>query len=151
MTRVVALALLFALVPTLARSEEHPDALATQAPSRLDLPALDRAYRSARARRNVGIALAIPGVGITVLGTVLFAYGVSTSATDRNILSAGLEAAWGAIVGGIGLCIAIPGIVLWILGQDNMDVLTWRRRQLTVSFAPIPLRDGASLALTLRF
>jgi hypothetical protein len=150
MSRVVlALSLVAAVAfSSTARAENNPDALA---PHRLDLPTLDKSYRRALARRNAGISLAIPGVALNILGTVLFAYG---ALSGQPLLSEGLQIVSGAIVAVIGLGIAVPGVVLWILGQDNMDVLTWRRRQLTVArLRPLiaPLRDGAALGFTLTF
>jgi hypothetical protein len=57
---------------------------------------------------------------------VLIGYG----ANDRNLFGGGAEIAAGSIAGGVGLALAIPGVVLWILGQDDMDVVTWRKLQL---------------------
>lgn len=153
MTRGVlalALAAAFALASPPLRADNNPDALA---PHRLDPAALDKSYRRALARRNAGISLAIPGVALNIVGTVLFAYGV-TDSKNPSLLNQGLEAASGAIVAVVGLGIAVPGVVLWILGQDTMDVLTWRRRQLGVAhLAPLvaPLRDGALAGFKLAF
>jgi cytochrome c biogenesis protein CcdA len=131
-----------------ARAENNPDAFA---PHRLDLATLDKSYRRALARRNAGISLAIPGVALNILGTVLFAYGATSG---QPLLQEGIQIVAGVIVAVVGLAIAVPGVVLWILGQDSMDVLSWRRRQLTVArLRPLiaPLRDGAALGLTLTF
>jgi hypothetical protein len=133
-----------------ARADNDPDALA---PHRLDPNTLERSYRHALARRNIGIAISIPGVALNILGTVLFAYGL-TDSNNPNLLGQGLEIVTGAIIAIIGLAIAVPGVVLWITGQDSMDVLSWRRRQLTsITLRPVvtPLRDGASLGLALTF
>ena len=76
-------------------------------------------------RRNVGIGLAGPGVALSILGGVLIVYG----ANDPHLFGGGAEVAAGSVSSGLGLAIGIPGVVLWILGQDDMDVATWRRRQ----------------------
>ncbi|HZS41288.1 MAG TPA: hypothetical protein VFF06_30875 [Polyangia bacterium] len=144
----LTLATSVALSASAARAENNPDALA---PHRLDLPTLDKSYRRALLRRNFGISLAIPGVALNILGTVLFAYG---ALSGQQLLTEGVQIVSGAIVAVIGLGIAVPGVVLWILGQDSMDVLTWRRRQLTVArLRPLvaPLRDGAALGVMLTF
>lgn len=109
---------------TPARAQDKPDD--TMSPARVDPRALDRAYRRAQARRNVGIGLAGPGVALTILGSVLIVYG----ANDPHLFGGGAEVASGSVSGGVGLAIAIPGVVLWILGQDDMDVATWRKNQL---------------------
>jgi hypothetical protein len=153
MIRVVAVLALSAavtLASSPARADNDPDALA---PHRLDPNTLERNYRRALARRNIGIAISIPGVALNILGTVLFAYGL-TDGKNPNLLGQGLEIVTGAIITVIGLAIAVPGVILWITGQDSMDVLSWRRRQLTsISLRPVvtPLRDGASLGLALTF
>lgn len=106
------------------RAQTRPDD--PLAPLRLDPATLDRAYKKAQNRRNVGIGLSAPGVAFVILGAVLIGYG----GYDRNLLSGGVEIASGSVLGGVGLAIGIPGVVLWILGQDDMDVVTWRRREL---------------------
>jgi hypothetical protein len=100
------------------------------APLRVDEETLDKAYRRARARRNIGISLAIPGVASTLLGIVLIAYG---SNQEPNINSEIAEIVSGAITGGIGIAVGIPGVVLWSNGQDEMDVVRWRRQQLKLT------------------
>ncbi len=106
-----------------ARAQDKPDD--ELSPARVDPKALDRAYRRAQARRNVGIGLAGPGVALSILGGVLIVYG----ANDPHLFGGGAEVAAGSVSSGLGLAIGIPGVVLWILGQDDMDVATWRRRQ----------------------
>src|SRR5207245_1113645 len=93
----LALAAAVALSSSPARAENNPDALA---PHRLDLPTLDKSYRRALLRRNFGISLAIPGVALNILGTVLFAYG---ALSGQQLLSKGLQIVSGAIVAVIGL------------------------------------------------
>jgi hypothetical protein len=110
---------------SLARAEGAPDALA---PSRLDVHQLDRALSRARARRNIGIGLGVPGIALTVLGGVLIGYG----AVDPNLGSGGAEIGAGVISGVVGLLISVPGVVLWTLGQEDMDVIRWRKARLTV-------------------
>jgi hypothetical protein len=107
-----------------ARAQSRPDL--PNAPLRFDPATLDRAYKKAQNRRNVGIGLSVPGVAFAILGSVLIGYG----ANDRNLLGGGYEIASGSVVGGVGLALAIPGVVLWILGQDDMDVVTWRKQEL---------------------
>ena len=117
-----------------------------QAPARIDAPALDRAYRRARTKRNIGIALAVPGVASTILGVVLIAYGANQ---EPHVYAEVAEITSGAIVLGAGLLIGIPGVVLWTTGQDDMDVVKWRRQQLA-PFVSLR-RDGGTAGFTLRF
>jgi hypothetical protein len=108
-----------------AHAQARPDD--PLAPLRLDPATLDRAYKKAQNRRNLGIGLAAPGVASIILGSVLIGFG----AYDKNLFAAGSEIAAGSVLGGVGLAIGIPGVVLWILGQDDMDVVTWRRHDLS--------------------
>ena len=117
------LAILIAASP-LAHAQKRPDD--PLAPLRLEPAAFDRAYRRAQARRNIGIGLTAPGVALAILGAVLIGYG----ANDRNLLGGSVEVASGSVSAGVGVAVAIPGIVLWIMGQDDMDVVTWRKKQL---------------------
>jgi hypothetical protein len=96
------------------------------APARIDPQLLKRAYQRANAKRNIGMGLAIPGVALTVLGGVAIALG----AFDPNLLSKASEVISGGAAGLVGLAIGIPGTYFWSTGQDDMDVATWRMRQL---------------------
>src|SRR6476646_10148311 len=107
-----------------SRAQNRPDD--PMAPLRLDPATLDRAYKKAQNRRNIGIGLSAPGVAFMILGAVLIGYG----SFDQQLLSGGAEIASGSVVAGVGLAIGIPGVVLWILGQDDMDVVTWRKQEL---------------------
>jgi hypothetical protein len=153
MNRVLSVMLVAAVLassPGRVRAEADPDTLA---PPKLDLATLDRSYRRAKARRNIGIGLALPGIALNILGAVLFSYGI-TDNDQQHLLSQGNEIAWGAIVSLVGLGIAVPGVVFWIIDQDAMDILTWRRRQLSaVSWRPVvaPLSGGGMLGVSLRF
>jgi hypothetical protein len=98
----------------------------SQAPARVDPPMLDRAYRRAQATRNIGIGLAVPGLALTIGGGVA-AFG---AASDPNIFDQGSKIFGGAIAAAVGLAVSIPGIYFWVTGQDDMDVVTWRRREL---------------------
>jgi hypothetical protein len=115
-------ATLMAVAP--ARAQKRPDD--PLAPLRLDPGTLDRAYRRAQARRNIGIGLSAPGVALAILGAVLVGYG----ANDHNLFGGGAEIASGSVAAGVGIAIGIPGVVLWIMGQDDMDVVNWRKQQL---------------------
>jgi len=148
MSRVLALALVTSVLSSgRAFAEANPETLA---PPKLDLSTVDRAYRRAKARRNLGIGLAVPGVTLNVLGAVLLLYGI-TEPPATALLSQGNEIAWGAIVSLVGLAIGVPGVVFWAIDQDAMDVLTWRRRQLTVSFRPSFSPHAAVAGLALSF
>jgi hypothetical protein len=102
----------------------------TLAPLRVDEASLDKAYRKARNKRNVGISLAIPGVASTLLGVVLIAYGANQ---EPYLYSEIAELVSGAITSAVGLAVGIPGVVLWSNGQDEMDVVKWRRQQLKLT------------------
>jgi len=123
----LALVLLVLVGAVDAHAQTRPDD--PLAPLRLDPQTLDRAYRRAQARRNIGIGLAAPGVALVILGSVLIGYG----ANSPNFVGGGAEIASGSVAGGVGIALAIPGVVLWIMGQDDMDVVTWRKRQLSES------------------
>ncbi len=111
-------------VPAAVHGQARPDDALS--PARVEPAQLQRSYRRANWRRNVGISLAAPGLALAILGSVLVGYG----ANDQYFLSAGVELATGAVVGGLGVVFSIPGVVLWIMGQDDMDVATWRKKQL---------------------
>jgi hypothetical protein len=97
------------------------------APARVDPQLLLRMYGRAKAKRNIGIGLATPGVALTLLGGVAIAFG----AYDPNLLSKAEEFIAGGAAALVGLAIGIPGIYFWSTGQDDMDVATWRMHQLT--------------------
>jgi hypothetical protein len=120
----LVLAAWLTLLATGARAQERADD--PLAPARLDPLQLDRAYRWAQARRNVGIGLAAPGMALGILGAVLIVYG----ANDPHLFGGGAEIAAGSVSAGVGVALGVPGVVLWILGQDDMDVVSWRKLQL---------------------
>jgi hypothetical protein len=97
------------------------------APARFDPQLLQRMYGRAKAKRNFGIGLATPGVALSLLGGVVVAFG----AYDPNLLSRATELISGGAAALVGIAIGIPGIYFWSTGQDDMDVATWRMRQLT--------------------
>ena len=99
----------------------------SQAPARVDRPLLQRTYDRAKAKRNVGIGLAAPGVALTLLGGVAVGFGIH----DPNLFSKASEIVVGGVVGLVGVAIGVPGIYFWSTGQDDMDVATWRMGQLT--------------------
>ena len=135
---VLAIAPLLILAPARGDSKAKPKKESTSslrlpkaddslAPARFDPQLLQRMYGRAKAKRNIGIGLATPGVALTLLGGVAIAFG----AYDPNLLSKATEflAGGGAVIA--GLAIGIPGIYFWSTGQDDMDVATWRMHQLT--------------------
>lgn len=128
MRLVVACGLALALALP-ARAQSRPDA--PLAPARFDASVLDAAHRRAKNRRNIGIGLAVPGVALLILSTTLIVHG----ANNTNLFGAGEEIGAGTAAGTVGLALSIPGVVLWITGQDDMDVAIWRRRQLLESGA----------------
>jgi hypothetical protein len=97
------------------------------APARFDPQLLQRMYDRAKAKRNIGIGLATPGVALSLLGGVVIAFG----AYDPNLLSRADEIISGGAVALIGLAIGIPGVFFWSTGQDDMDVAMWRMHQLS--------------------
>jgi hypothetical protein len=106
-----------------------PKADDSQAPPRVDAALLDRSYKRAQTRRNIGIGLAAPGVALTVLGGVLIGFGTQ----DPNLFAELNEIIGGVITGAGGLVLGIPGVYFWSTGQDDMDSVVWRRKQLTSS------------------
>jgi hypothetical protein len=117
---------------SLAQAQSRPEALA---PLRVDQGTLENAYKKARAKRNIGIALAVPGVASTVLGIIIITYG----ATQEPYINAQIgEIVGGSIVSAVGMAVGIPGVVLWSQGQDEMDVVKWRRQQMKVMLHPSP-------------
>jgi hypothetical protein len=127
LVRVIALAGVLAMASP-AHAEGAPDALA---PSRLDVHQLDRALARARARRNIGIGLGVPGIALSVLGGVLIGYG----AVDPNLGSGGAEIGAGVVAGVVGLLLGVPGVVLWSLGQEDMDLIRWRKARIALPYA----------------
>ena len=109
-----------------APSLQLPKADDSLAPARFDPQLLQRMYSRAKAKRNVGIGLATPGVAMSLLGGVVVAFG----AYDPNFLSKAEELIAGGAVALVGIAIGIPGVFFWSTGQDDMDVATWRMRQL---------------------
>jgi hypothetical protein len=99
----------------------------SEAPARVDAAMLDRAYHRAQATRNIGIGLAGPGVALTILGAVVVGFGTR----DPNLFDQGSEIFAGAITAAAGFAIGIPGVYFWSTGQDDMDSVVWRRRQLS--------------------
>jgi hypothetical protein len=99
---------------------------ASLSPLRLDPGDLVRVERRARYKRNVGIGLSIPGITLVVLGSVL----IGAGAKDDRLVTGAAEIAAGAISTGIGVLFTIPGALLWISGQDDLDLSAWRRRHL---------------------
>ena len=106
-----------------------PKADDTQAPARVDPAQLDRAYKRAKYTRNIGIGLAAPGIALSVVGGVLIGF----SSTIPNLFDQLDKVIAGVITGGVGLVVGIPGIYFWSTGQDDMDSVVWRRRQLLTS------------------
>jgi hypothetical protein len=96
------------------------------APVRMDPALLDRAYRNAHFKRDLGIAIAAPGVALTVIGSLL----IGLAAPNPNLLDSGREYANGIISCAVGVVLSAPGTALWIIGQDDMDLAVWRKRQL---------------------
>jgi hypothetical protein len=92
----------------------------------MDPALLDHAYRRAKIKRDVGIAVAAPGVALSVIGSVLIGLG----AANPYFLDGGKEAADGIIACSLGIVLGVPGIALWIVGQDDMDLAVWRKKQL---------------------
>ena len=121
---MIRAAAILLLLSSAVQAQSRPDD--TLSPALVEPAKLDRVYRRALWRRNVGIGLTAPGVAFLVLGTVLLAYG----ANDPYPFAGGIELANGTAVGAVGLIIAVPGAALWITGQDDMDVATWRRKQM---------------------
>ena len=102
------------------------------APARVDAALLDRSYKRAQNTRNLGIGLAAPGVALSVLGAVLMGFG----STSPNLFDQVDKIIAGVITSGAGLVIGIPGVYFWSTGQDDMDSVVWRRRQLVTSSPP---------------
>jgi hypothetical protein len=98
----------------------------SQAPARVDAAMLDRSYRRAQATRNIGLGLAVPGIALTIVGGVV----AFTATTDPNIFDQGSKIFGGAVSAAVGLAVSIPGVYFWTTGQDDMDSVTWRRREL---------------------
>jgi hypothetical protein len=118
------------MLSSLAQAQSRPEALA---PLRVDQVTLENAYRKARTKRNIGIALAVPGVASTLLGIVIIAYGANQEPFINNEIG---EIVGGSITAAVGLAVGIPGVVLWSQGQDDMDVVKWRRQQMKVMLRP---------------
>ncbi len=139
--RSLAAVVAVAVMATVARAEPRPPqrllpplpkADDSLAPARVDAALLDRAYKRAQNTRNTGIGLAAPGVALSVLGGVLIGFG----STSPNLFDQVDKIIAGVITCGAGLVIGIPGVYFWSTGQDDMDSVVWRRRQLLTSSPP---------------
>lgn len=124
MRQIILLGLVTVLLCNSSRAQTTPDG--TRAPFDFSMTTLERSYRRAKISRNVGLALAVPGVTFTVLGGVFFGHLISGVGGDSLA----------DIIGGstcvtAGVAMAIPGIIIWVVGQDKMDVASWRKAQLT--------------------
>jgi hypothetical protein len=115
--------------PPLPPAPRADDSLA---PARVDAALLDRSYKRAQNTRNLGIGLAAPGVALSILGGVLIGFG----STSINLFDQVDKIIAGVITSGAGLIIGIPGVYFWSTGQDDMDSVVWRRRQLLTSSPP---------------
>ena len=115
--------------PILPPAPRADDSLA---PARVDAALLDRSYKRAQNTRNTGIGLAAPGVALSILGGVLIGFG----STSINLFDQVDKIIAGVITSGAGLVIGIPGVYFWSTGQDDMDSVVWRRRQLLTSSPP---------------
>ncbi len=109
-----------------------PKADDTAAPARVDPALLDRAYKRAKYTRNIGVGLAAPGIALSILGGMLIGFG----STSPNLFDQIDKIIAGVITCGAGLVIGIPGVYFWSTGQDDMDSVVWRRRQLLTSSPP---------------
>ena len=114
--------------PPLSPIKANPEA--SLSPLRLDEGDLLRVEKRARYKRAVGIGLAVPGITFLVLGAVL----IGAGAKDDRLVNGAAEIATGSVSAGIGLVFTIPGALLWVGGQDDLDLTAWRRRHL----APVP-------------
>jgi hypothetical protein len=112
--------------PAAKKSTPVPTLDDSLAPLRIDPALLDQAYRRAQVKRDVGIAVAAPGVALSVIGSVL----IGLAASNPNLLDGGKQAADGIIVCSLGIVLGVPGTALWIVGQDQMDLAIWRKKQL---------------------
>ena len=139
--RLAVVVAVVTLATALARAEPKaakpvllppPKADDSLAPARVDAALLDRSYKRARNTRNIGIGLAAPGVALSVLGGVLIGFG----STSPNLFDQVDKIIAGVITCGVGLVIGIPGVYFWSTGQDDMDSVVWRRRQLLTSSPP---------------
>ena len=115
-------------------------------PLRIDAVTLDKAYKQARLKRNVGISLAVPGVASTLLGCVLVAY--AETQERHAIFSQYAEILSGSLLMVAGTAVGIPGIVLWMRGQDDMDTVKWRRAQMAPLISVGPRGGVAGLRVT---
>jgi hypothetical protein len=141
MMRALAAAVAVLVVAAVAQADPKPSkpllppaprADDSLAPARVDAALLDRSYKRAQTTRNLGIGLAAPGVALSILGGVLIGFG----STSLNLFDQVDKIIAGVITSGAGLVIGIPGVYFWSTGQDDMDSVVWRRRQILTSSPP---------------
>jgi hypothetical protein len=118
------------VLPPLSPMRARPEA--SLSPAHLDPADLTRVERKARWRRNVGIGLTVPGVTLLVLGGVLIGVG----ARDPRLVNGAGEVGAGSVAAGIGVIFTIPGALLWVGGQDDLDLTKWRRDRLAREATP---------------
>ena len=112
------------VLPPLSPIKANPEA--SLSPLHLAEGDLLRIAKRARYKRAVGIGLAVPGITFLVLGAVL----IGAGAKDDRLVNGAAEIATGSVSAGIGLVLTIPGALLWVGGQDDLDLAGWRRRHL---------------------
>ncbi len=115
------------VLPPLSPLHARPEA--SLSPFKLDQSDLQRIERKARWKRNIGIGLTVPGVAFIVLGGVLIGIG----AKDPRLVNGAAEIASGAVSTGVGLIFTVPGALLWVGGQDDLDLVKWRRNRMNAT------------------
>ena len=113
------------VLPPLSPLRARPEA--SLSPFRLEPGDLLRIERKARWKRNTGIGLSVPGVAFIVLGAVL----IGAGARDPRRVNGAAEIAAGSVSAGVGLVFTIPGALLWVGGQDDLDLVKWRRSRMS--------------------
>jgi hypothetical protein len=117
-------------LPPLSPLQARPEA--SLSPLKLELSDLDRVERTARVRRNAGIGLTVPGVTLLIVGAVLIGIGVrDIESQDSRFVTAATEIATGSISAAAGLVFTVPGALLWLGGQDDLDLVKWRRARMS--------------------
>jgi hypothetical protein len=108
-------------------------------------------HKAAKARRNVGWALAAVGVAAMASGVILAVYGATEVDINRDYDTAIADVVSGSAAAAVGLALFIPGVVFALQGQLEMTDTEWRIKAALQTAFVAPTRSGIVLGASFRF